>query len=194
MSKFVLVRKNRRQQSTPDAPTRIKNLAEWRRAMKARKVREEMPATVYSAVASRRVAFDQMFWQVPALSFTAQAFLLSTALAGDTSSVARVISSSVSIVISMLSVHLMVRNRQADSTDGAELARMEAAAGIPAQHGRGWAERRNETAVSNSAFLTKLVIRAYPLWLWVMAGMAGVGILIIVLSLIAPDLLQTNQT
>lgn len=40
--------------------------------------------TVYSVVASRRLQWDNLLWQVPVLGLTAQAFLFTTALgSGD---------------------------------------------------------------------------------------------------------------
>ena len=51
----------------------------------------DLTREAYMVVAARRTQFDQLVWQVPVLSLTAQAFLFSIALAGDASRAARVV-------------------------------------------------------------------------------------------------------
>ena len=41
-------------------------------------------SAVYQALVARRISYDQMMWQVPALSMAAQAFLIATGVDGDT--------------------------------------------------------------------------------------------------------------
>ena len=80
---------------------------------------------VYAAVAARRTSFDNMLWQVPVLSFTAQAFLFSIALSPDSTRSARMITSLLALLMSVLSIHLLTRHRQAEVADGEWLGQLE---------------------------------------------------------------------
>ncbi len=66
-----------------------------------------------------------MLWRVPVLSFTAQAFLFSIALAPDSSRAARILTSLLATLILFLSIHLLTRHRQAEIADGEWLGRVE---------------------------------------------------------------------
>ena len=57
----------------------------------------DLDRETYAIVAARRTQFDQLVWQVPVLSLTAQAFLFSIALSADASRTARVIASVLSL-------------------------------------------------------------------------------------------------
>lgn len=72
---------------------------------------------VYSAVAARRQQWDNLVWQVPVLSLTAQAFLFTIAIGGDSQRIARVIASLLSLVVTFLCMTLMARHRQAEIMD-----------------------------------------------------------------------------
>ena len=79
---------------------------------------EQMPTPdVYSAIASRRAQWDNLLWQVPVLSLTAQAFLLSIALDPGGSTMGRLVSTTLSFLISFLCVDLMRRHRTAELVD-----------------------------------------------------------------------------
>lgn len=77
----------------------------------------ENDEAVYQAVAARRLQWDNLLWQVPVLSLTAQAFLFSISLGSGTSRLARGIAATLSVVSSLLSIHLMARHRQAEISD-----------------------------------------------------------------------------
>ena len=49
----------------------------------------DLSRETYAIVAARRTQFDQLVWQVPVLSLTAQAFLFSIALSHDATRTAR---------------------------------------------------------------------------------------------------------
>jgi hypothetical protein len=72
--------------------------------------RDNVSRDAYAAVAARRTQFDQLVWQVPVLSLTAQAFLFSIALSPDGTRTIRIIASLLSLVMSFLSLHLMVKH------------------------------------------------------------------------------------
>jgi hypothetical protein len=64
------------------------------------------------AVAARETQVDATMWQVPALSLTGQAFLMTIALQPDASRTARILSASLAVVVSILSMQLMARLRR----------------------------------------------------------------------------------
>jgi hypothetical protein len=124
---------------------------------------------LYEAVASRRAQWDNLLWQVPVLSFTAQAFLFTIALGADTRLAARILACLLSLVITVLSIHLMCRHRQADVTDAEWLEEYEQARFGETVHGHPWRDRRNK----NSAGGWPARIRGFPVWI---AGMTLIGI------------------
>lgn len=65
----------------------------------------------YQILAARRQAYDQLLWQTPVLSLTAQAFLLTIALGAGNSSAARFLSASLSLVTALASILLMAKHR-----------------------------------------------------------------------------------
>src|SRR6266705_6760573 len=69
---------------------------------------------VYAAVAARRTQFDNLVWQVPVLSITAQAFLFTIALGADNRPVSRVIACLLSMIVTFLTVQIFTRHRQAE--------------------------------------------------------------------------------
>lgn len=80
---------------------------------------------MYQAVAARRLQWDNLLWQVPVLSLTAQAFLFATALGADVHNWARALVALLSLIISVLSILLMGRHRQGELIDAHWLERYE---------------------------------------------------------------------
>ena len=80
---------------------------------------------IWQAVSQRRIAYDTMMWQTPALGMTAQAFLLTLALANDTSGAARIASASLSVLISILVVQLLAKHRKFEMLDTLTLEDIE---------------------------------------------------------------------
>lgn len=100
---------------------------------------------MYEIVANRRNQWDLLLWQVPALTFTAQAFLLTIALNPGTDPWARICSTFISIVVTFLCLNLMARHRQAEVTDAEWLERYERQKYGYTVHGKSWAEQRRKT-------------------------------------------------
>ena len=65
----------------------------------------------YSIISARRTNMDSMMWQTPALSLTAQAFLLTIALSSDSSTFAVVLASFLALVSSLAAMQLMMKHR-----------------------------------------------------------------------------------
>jgi hypothetical protein len=91
---------------------------------------------LYEIVAFRRMQYDAMMWQVPALSLTAQAFLLTIALGSDSRTAARVISGCLSAVIALISVQLMSKHRRHEEVDSRWLEKFEQDHGLELVHAR----------------------------------------------------------
>lgn len=72
---------------------------------------------VYQAIASRRLQWDYLEWQVPALGLTAQAFLFTIAVGGGSSQLARIVASALAVIVAFLCVTLMARHREAELLD-----------------------------------------------------------------------------
>jgi hypothetical protein len=83
--------------------------------------------TTYEVLGQRRANYDQMGWQTPALSFTAQAFLFSFALAPDATRFGRVLASLLALVISAASIQLMRKHLYLELIDAAILQNVEEA-------------------------------------------------------------------
>ncbi len=80
-------------------------------------VSREEALVQYQVVAARRQNFDSMLWQVPALSLTAQAFLLVIALGSGSGHLARIAAGLLSAVTALMSVQLLLRQRLHEEAD-----------------------------------------------------------------------------
>ena len=107
--------------------------------------------------------WDALLWQVPALSLTAQAFLLTIALGSDTSRVSRLLTSGLGVIAAFLSLHLFIRQRQAELVDAHWLADYEQKHFGATAHGPWWQKERNATVIQGHlGFLARLP--AFPVW------------------------------
>jgi len=146
---------------------------------------------IYSAVASRRNQFDALAWQVPLISFTAQAFLFLIALSPDSSQVARTIAGSLSVLIATLSILLLARHRQGEIADAEWLERVESSMKAELHvHGDPWRKRREAVLPGRGLFSGIPLLNAYAVWvcgLWLIGATAG---FVVVLTWTAPELLS----
>jgi hypothetical protein len=91
---------------------------------------------VWSTLSARRTSYENMMWQTPGLGMTAQAFLLTLALGPDTTSVARLLASTLSIAISLMVVQLMAKHRRFEVLDTLALEQLEREMGFDLVVGR----------------------------------------------------------
>jgi hypothetical protein len=73
---------------------------------------------VFEALEVRRRGFEQVMWQVPSLSITAQAFLFSAAFSTAAPQYARVIMLVVGLVAVLAAMHLLAKHRYLESLHG----------------------------------------------------------------------------
>jgi hypothetical protein len=116
----------------------------------------------YQVVATRRQQWDNLVWQVPVVSLTGQAFLLTIALSGGNSEFARLISSGLACLASLLSMTLMARHRAAEILDAEWLAGYEERRGWDVVHGKAWAEKRHTLNVAG--WFSK--VRGFQSWMF----------------------------
>ncbi|MFT4263462.1 MAG: hypothetical protein QM572_08785 [Nocardioides sp.] len=145
---------------------------------------------IYGAIAARRLQFDNLLWQVPVLSLTAQAFLFSIALAGGSTRYARTVACVLSIVTSFVSVQAMTRHRQAEIVDAHWLEDLEATGPLPGAHGREWRRRRNETSAEAGVFDPLRHLPGYRTWAIALATFGLAALLTLVATWAAPGWLR----
>ncbi len=137
----------------------------------------------YQILAHRVANWHLLLWQVPLFAFTAQAFTFTIALDPDASRVGRLVACGISILISVVSLVTLVRQRKADLLDSGQLNEIEKARGIPKRerlHGKHWARRRTAKpfdwacldAMVGKWNLTKLWALAFLLLLLIAIGVA----------------------
>lgn len=80
---------------------------------------------LYQTVADRRLQYENLLWQVPTISLTAQAFLFSIAMGAGNDPVAKVASSLLALIVSIISIMLMASHRLAERKDAKWLERFE---------------------------------------------------------------------
>jgi hypothetical protein len=149
------------------------------------------PIEVYEAVAARRLQFDNLVWQVPVLSLTAQAFLFTIALSAGNRQLARLIASGLALIAALLSMQLMSRHRQAEIFDAHWLAEYEGEHfGTEPPHGKGWAERRRRAPVHGRRWHEPFAkVGGYEAWMAGFAIFALAAIGVFVVALVKPDAL-----
>ena len=82
-------------------------------------------AAVYQSLAARRLGYDTLMWQVPVLSLTAQAFLLTIALGSTSSPAARLTAAILSFVVAIISLQLMAKHRHNEEIDSRLAEKLE---------------------------------------------------------------------
>ncbi len=160
--------------------------------------RLKVDPAVYEAAAHRRNHHDALLWQAPAMSLTGQAFLFTIALDAASSLAARLIASILSLVVTVCTMTLMARSRQAEMADTDFLVEFEKELGNGKHHGPLWSAKRNAKdpferngqALEGRAGLHRLSI----FWAW-FTGLATFGfaaLVIILLALCFPDVLSVE--
>jgi hypothetical protein len=139
---------------------------------------------MYQAVVARRLQWDNLLWQVPVLSLTAQAFLFTTALSSEVASWGRIVASLLSLIISVLSILLMGRHRQGELTDAHWLACFETEvlkAGKWGAHGTVFRDARKFEGL-DAGWVGRMIPLRPMFGVWVaglaLFGLAAIGVVI----------------
>jgi hypothetical protein len=125
--------------------------------------------TQYEVISNRRISQDQMLWQTPTLCFTAQAFLFTIALGNGVRMEARLVSSFLIIVTSILCLQLMSKQRYFEVENSKLLEKIEKENGLLIVHAK-------DFAIGKPALLSKY--RSYKVWMFGMIIFLVVAILL----------------
>jgi hypothetical protein len=155
----------------------------------------------YELVANRRLAWDQMLWQMPATALTGQAFLFVIAFTPNASTAARIITSTLALFVSVASIASIGRFRISEITDARFLFDFEQRFGGSPAFGPSWRDRR--TATRSDLLSSASRLRPMDWIATVMAGLRGLllwilcfvlfgvaALLVIATSIFAPELLR----
>jgi len=129
-------------------------------------------------------------WQVPAISFTAQAFLFNIALSSS-NSLARFIAAFLAFVIACISMQLMTKHRYHEEIDARLLEKLEKEQEIDKLFGcppHAPPKRRAEIVGKSNSWITRQ--SSYQLWLFGLMLFALASVSIIVIDVID---IFTNQ-
>ncbi|MEV5832211.1 hypothetical protein [Nocardia sp. NPDC052112] len=132
---------------------------------------------LYQIVADRHLQYENLLWQVPAISLTAQAFLFSISMAAGTDSVARIASSLLALIVSIISIMLMASHRLSGRKDALWLERFEQQelhAGDWGAHGMAF-ESQQDIADLDAGWIGNLIPMRQMFTVWV-AGLACFGL------------------
>ena len=130
-----------------------------------------------------------LLWQVPSVSLAAQAFLLTIALGPNTSRTSRLLTSALAVSAAFLSLHLLMRHRQAEITDAHWLAEYEQQHFGTTAHGPGWRDRRNATVLpGHLGALAR--IPAFPLWQGALSLFGVVALIAFILAIFDAGILH----
>lgn len=143
---------------------------------------QEKLALVYDKLCDRRESTNVLLWQVPALSLTAQAFLLSVTLDGSVSELGRTLTALIGLVAALGTLHLFGRHRQLEVGMSRKLEQLERAAGFPDMHKLGVHTSQDPPRFPKSA---RRLEKSSFVWTIVLSVIAAVDALILVLSLVA---------
>ena len=155
------------------------------------RVNSDFISSVYQVVANRRLGYDTLMWQVPAISFTAQAFLFSIAL-GPSNYLARFMAAFLAFVIACISMQLMSKHRHHEEIDSRLLEQFEKKQHIDmlfdcSPHTSSM--RRAEVVGKGSNWIIRQ--SSYRLWMFGLTLFAITSITVIVIDLI--DLLANQK-
>ncbi|MFQ6325668.1 hypothetical protein ACLMAL_05955 [Nocardia sp. CWNU-33] len=145
------------------------------------------PEALYQAVADRRLQYENLLWQVPAVSMTAQAFLFSVALSQNIEAFPRILAGLLALNVSVISIMLMASHQRAESRDAQWLERFEQQElGAGAWSAHGAAFRQQYIADPDDGWFGNLIHLRLMFQVWVVGlGLFGfVAILMIVKTLI----------
>ncbi|MFI7667073.1 hypothetical protein [Nocardia sp. NPDC049526] len=132
---------------------------------------------VYQTVADRRLQYENLLWQVPTLSLTAQAFLFSIAMGAANDAIARIASSLLALIVSIISIMLMASHRLSERKDARWLERFEQlqiGAGAWGAHGTVF-ETQQDGVDLEVGWLDKLIPMRQMFTVWVV-GLACFGL------------------
>lgn len=146
----------------------------------------DVAQTLFTVAESRRAGLDQMAWQAPALSFTAQAFLLTIAYDGSHSWTARLAAAGLGLAVALAGFQLLSRHRLHETRHSVWLEMFSEARGWPVLQEPAIMERfaypeaDDPRREANLRRLNLARVRSTPVWLGTLALFAMANVLVLV--------------
>ena len=142
---------------------------------------------VYQAAETRRSALDQMMWETPALSLTAQAFLLTVGLQGGTSPAGRMLAGALGLGAAFASMQLLAKHRLHEVLLSRWLSNFESRTLLPALNRPQERHRFRDAGDLRLGRLGSWLVRgrSYTLWLHTLAAFGAVNVLVLALGFLA---------
>ena len=144
---------------------------------------------VYQAAEARRSALDQMMWQTPALSLTAQAFLLTVGLQAGTAAAGRMLAGILGLGVALASMQLLAKHRLHEVLLSLWLSDFERTTQLPNLNERDERHRFDDAddPTRLGAIGTWLARdrSSYEWWLWTLGAFGAVDIAVVVLGFLA---------
>jgi hypothetical protein len=147
---------------------------------------DEIAALLFQTAESRRYTIDQMMWQVPALTLTAQAFLLTIGYGHDSRWVARVVAACVGMATAIAGIQLLLRHRFHEELNSHWLEQLAKAKRWPTFHVPRRAEAfayKNGTPSARKKWSIKnrlSLAHSPPIWITALALFGAANALVIV--------------
>lgn len=168
----------------------------------------EALTTLYGALNDRVGDRDSMMWQAPAMAMTAQAFLLTIALGQDTSTLARLLSALLGVVVTIMSIQLMLKHKFFMTTDQVLLIALENRMGLPSSAVEWETQVKTINGDTSTMNLPMRIPRragllrwpSVNIWVGGLSAFAAVNILILILvgaeflGLVGHDFLATDPS
>jgi hypothetical protein len=130
-----------------------------------------------------------MMWQTPALSLTAQAFLLTVGLQAGTAPAGRMLAGALGLGVALASMQLLAKHRLHEVLLSFWLSNFEGRTQLPALNDRG--DRHRFDSPEDPARLGRVGAwlardrSSYKWWLWTLAAFGAVDVLVILFGLLA---------
>jgi hypothetical protein len=140
---------------------------------------------VYQAAEGRRSAIDQMMWQAPALSLTAQAFLLTVGLQAETEPVGRMLAGALGLGVALASMQLLAKHRVHELLLTHWLEHFERDVALPNLNDRDERHRFKDRLDLDGVTALLGERRSFTWWLWTLAAFGLTDACIVVLGLLA---------
>ncbi len=148
-------------------------------------------AAQYISLESRRKSRDVLMWQVPVLSFTAQAFFLNIEIQSTTPVFGRLTAAFISIIIGFLAIQLMSKHRHLEEIDSNLLEELEKKYGLLPHHCKLSQmieslppENKKKQQVNKNSFLQIFInLSSYKLWSIGLLIPSSASLIIIIITL-----------
>ena len=131
----------------------------------------------YQALRERRLAYDAMMWQSPALGVAAQSFLLSIAFDAEKGVLPTLVCSLLSIGLGLCSLQLMLKHRHHQLLTTRALHEMEVSNDLIEVH------KRPESASVGDYFHWATNFSSFRLWMFGILATTGGGVIAALIAL-----------